>query len=83
MTKDEACKKAAAFAQARTIERRERDCFLDPITFIFAEALRKYHHGAAKYGTFDPATDQRDFIREAEAEILDAINYLAMFLLKI
>ena len=39
--------------------------------------------GAAKYGTFNPATDARDFLKEAEAEVLDAINYLAMFLVKL
>ena len=45
----------------------------DPITAIFEEALSKYH----------PATDRRDFLQETEAEIVDAINYLAMFLMKL
>lgn len=57
--------------------------FPDPITLIFSEALGKYRKGAAKYGTFNPVTDTRDLLNEAEAEILDAINYLAMFLMKI
>jgi hypothetical protein len=55
----------------------------DPIALVFAEALGKFQQGEAKYGAFDPTTDRRDFIREAEAEILDAINYLAMFLVKL
>lgn len=50
---------------------------------IFDEALKKYEVGALKYGDYNPATDQRDFLKETEAEILDAINYLAMLLLKL
>ena len=50
---------------------------------IFAAALAKYREGVGKYGRYEPLTDSRDMIREAEAEILDAINYLAMFLMKI
>ena len=50
---------------------------------IFAAALAKYREGAGKYGRYEPLTDRRDMIREAEAEILDAINYLAMLLMKI
>lgn len=49
---------------------------------IFDEAMRKYENGAEKYGEFNPATDQRDLLHEAEQEILDGINYLAMFLVK-
>ena len=49
---------------------------------ILSAALGKYHQGEAKYGAFDPAPDQ-SFLVEAEAEILDAINYLAMFALKV
>jgi len=55
----------------------------DELTAIFNQALEKYEAGALKYGAFNPATDRRDFISETEAEILDAINYLAMFLLKL
>jgi len=50
---------------------------------ILSAALVKYRQGESKHGAFDPATDQRDFLAEAEAEILDAINYLAMFILKV
>ena len=54
----------------------------NPLSEVFTAALQKFERGAAKYGTFEPATDTRDFLKEAEAEVLDAINYLAMFLVK-
>ena len=41
---------------------------------IFAAALTKYREGAGKYGRYEPLTDSRDMIREAEEEILDGIN---------
>lgn len=43
--------------------------------------IRKFLKGAAKYGTFEPAADNRDPL--SEAELLVAINYFAMFLLKV
>jgi hypothetical protein len=55
----------------------------DELKAIFDQALEKYEAGALQYGQYDPATDQRDMLAETEAEILDAINYLAMFLLKL
>jgi hypothetical protein len=55
----------------------------DELKAVFTEALAKHEKGAEKYGAFNPATDQRDFLKESEAEILDGINYLAMFLLKL
>jgi len=55
----------------------------DKLKTVFNEALAKYEKGAEKYGAFNPTTDQRDFSAETEAEILDGINYLAMFLLKL
>lgn len=56
---------------------------MDELKTIFNQALEKYEAGALKYGAFDPTTDQRDLLKEAEAEILDALNYLGMFLIKI
>lgn len=53
------------------------------IASILYAALDKYQAGAKKYGPYDPETDQRDMLQEAEEEILDAINYLAMLLVKI
>lgn len=50
---------------------------------IFEAALEKFRVGEQKHGPFDPATDPRDLLVEAEREILDAINYLAMHLLKL
>ena len=55
----------------------------EPIEAIFEDALQKYRRGEAKYGPYDPTTDTRDMLQEAEEEILDAINYLAMFLMKL
>lgn len=55
----------------------------DEIKGVFDEAMKKYEAGALKYGAFNPVADRRDLPVEAEAEILDAINYLAMFLLKL
>ncbi len=50
---------------------------------IFEQALDKYRVGELKYGEFEPLADQRDLLKEAEAEILDAINYLAMQLIRL
>ncbi len=74
---------------SRTTENMQKDSAKgsivspDQITLVFGEALVKFRQGVAKYGDFDPATDSRDFLKETEAEILDAINYLAMFLMKL
>jgi len=54
-----------------------------PIEAVFQEALQRYRAGEKKYGPYDPGTDARDMIREAEGELLDAINYIAMFLMKL
>ena len=53
------------------------------IETVFEAALLKYRQGEREHGVYDPATDQRDLMQEAEEEILDAINYLAMFLMRI
>jgi hypothetical protein len=46
---------------------------------VFNECLEKYDRGAAKYGEFDPINDKRDLVEEAQQELIDAINYIAMF----
>jgi hypothetical protein len=56
---------------------------MDELKNIFDEAVQKFQVGEKKYGVFNPATDRRDFLAETEVEILDAINYLAMFLVKL
>lgn len=53
------------------------------IETVLREALEKYRRGEVKYGPFIPETETRDLLREAEEEILDGINYLAMFLVRI
>ncbi len=53
------------------------------IETIFNDAIVKYREGEKQHGRYEPLSDSRDLIREAEAEILDAINYLAMFLVKL
>ena len=50
---------------------------------VFNDALLKYERGENKYGQYNPKTDQRDLLIEAEAELLDALNYVAMHLLKL
>jgi len=55
----------------------------EDLAAIYAEAVEKYERGEAKHGPFTPATDNRDLLREAESELLDAINYLSMHLLKL
>lgn len=52
------------------------------IEAVFEAALMKFRKGESDHGVYDPATDRRDFLEEADAEILDAINYLAMFLMR-
>jgi len=56
---------------------------IDRLNEVFKAASEKFLKGAAKYGTFNPASDTRDFLQEAEAEVLDALNYLGMFLVKL
>jgi hypothetical protein len=38
----------------------------------------RFKLGLGKYGTFDPATNSRDLMLEALAELVDALNYLQM-----
>ena len=51
--------------------------------YIYKECSDKYNEALAKYGEFDPLTDKRNLFQEAQEEILDAINYLAMALIKV
>lgn len=50
---------------------------------IYRICIDKYDKGAAKYGDFDPLNDNRNLLREAQDELIDAINYLSMALIKI
>jgi hypothetical protein len=42
---------------------------------IIREALKRYEQGRLEHGQLDLSTDKRDFISEAEQELLDCINY--------
>jgi hypothetical protein len=55
---------------------------MENLKLIFNEALEKYEASEKIYGVYDPATDTRDLLHEAQDEILDAINYLGMHLIK-
>ena len=50
---------------------------------IFDDALQKYHEGEKKYGELDIMKDPRNFLAEAEAELLDTMNYLAFEIIRI
>lgn len=53
------------------------------LAHVFGLAMVKYVKAERKYGDYDPATDPRDLLDEAEEELLDAINYLAMQVIKL
>ena len=50
---------------------------------VCSKAARRMLGGKEVYGEFNPATDKRDLLLEAQEELLDAINYLAMHYLKL
>ena len=52
------------------------------INTIFQTCLEKYDKGAAKYGEFVPLEDKRDLIFEAQQELYDAMNYIAMLMVQ-
>ena len=53
------------------------------IETVIKEALSKYDKGRLKYGELDLSTDTKDFINEAEQELLDCINYCVFQILKL
>lgn len=55
----------------------------DTIEAVIREALTKYDVGRAQYGGLDLDTDSRDFFLEAEAELLDCINYCVFQILRL
>lgn len=50
---------------------------------VYRICLDKYDAAAAKYGDYEPLNDKRNLLREAQSELIDAINYMAMALIKI
>ena len=54
----------------------------DTIEAVIKEALNRYESGRRKYGELDLSRDDRDFINEAEQELLDCINYCVFQILR-
>jgi hypothetical protein len=55
----------------------------EDIERIIREALKRYDAGRIEHGDLDFSTDQRDFVHEAEQELLDCINYCAFQVLRL
>lgn len=53
------------------------------IEAIIRDALSRYDAGKAEHGELDLSTDKRDFIQEAEQELLDCINYCVFQILRL
>ena len=53
------------------------------IEAIIRETLTRYEKGKEEHGDLDLSTDQRDFIHEAEKELLDCINYCVFQVLRL
>jgi hypothetical protein len=53
------------------------------IETIIREALDRYDTGRLKHGDLDLSRDKRDFIQEAEQELLDCINYCVFQILRL
>ncbi len=50
---------------------------------VVSEALLRFDKGARDYGRLDLSSDPRDFFEEAEAELLDCINYCTFQILRL
>jgi len=55
----------------------------EQIEGVIKEALTRYEGARSVYGPLDLSTDSRDFLLEAEEELLDAINYMAFQILRL
>ena len=53
------------------------------VEIIIKEATARYNTGRAEHGQLDISRDRRDFISEAEQELLDSINYIVFLILKL
>ena len=56
---------------------------VEDIKGIIREALNRYEAGRLEHGQLDLSEDQRDFIHEAEQELLDCINYCVFQIIKL
>lgn len=65
--------------------RRAKGTMINPedIEGVIREALSRHEVGRLEYGELDLSTDKRDFIREAEQELLDCINYCVFQIFKL
>lgn len=50
---------------------------------VVSEALLRFDQGERDYGRLDLSSDSRDFFDEAEAELLDCINYCTFQILRL
>ena len=50
---------------------------------VVESALDRYRMGKKKYGAYDPETDHRDPLCEAEEELLDCMMYCGQQVLKL
>lgn len=55
----------------------------EQIETVIEEALSRYTGARVKYGALDLDTDRRDFLVEAEEELLDCINYCVFQIIKL
>lgn len=55
----------------------------EQVAEVLKKAVGRMKEGVRSYGLFNPATDKRDLLSEAQEELLDAINYLGMQYLKL
>lgn len=53
------------------------------IEAVIREALNRYGRGRLEHGQLDLERDKRDFLKEAEQELLDCINYCVFQILKL
>jgi len=53
------------------------------IEAVIREALKRYEAGRKEHGQLDLSTDKRNFIHEAEQELLDCINYCVFQIIKL
>jgi hypothetical protein len=53
------------------------------IEAIIREALDRYDTGRLEHGDLDLTTDKRDFLHEAEQELMDCINYCVFQILRL
>jgi len=50
---------------------------------VIDEALKRHRGGSQRYGDLNVEMDGRDFLHEAEMELLDFINYAVYQVLKL